>query len=445
MSFIYAAMLVPLLASAGIAGADTPQFFESHPNEIDLREEAERIIFANTKIGLAFVKSERGFEIDRLYGIEQDQDFLTSATVIGSRELFEIRMTPDIRGSGRDRRDESIKPGLMGIMDEMAANAFSVGAHSATSVSWKKSESDGNTTLHLYWNKIPVRDKQAMDVEVMVTLRPGDPMSYWRINILNLGTHFGLERVRFPLLNLATQDPTPNLMHVRVDKGPEHITWKVAHFPPNITFAEESYWLPYDCAIGPFDGDWYDAAQIYRKWALAQSWCNKGPLLTRTDVPKWYKEAPFIFYTAIGDSAKGTHSMAKNAHIAADHFREYLRWAGMPMPANWYSWKQYVPGMTSYNVPFGSHRFYHQGRWRGMTPVNVHDGNYPKIGSIKEYTEETHKLRTEGGMVCPYVALEIFDQGPDENSPYAKQARPHVVRDLYGVKRMWSNETAWQM
>jgi hypothetical protein len=196
--------------------------------------------------------------------------------------------------------------------------------------------------------------------------------------------------------------------------------------------------------VGPFDGDWYDAAQIYRSWAVKQRWCSKGPRLTRKDSPKWFSETPFMFYTTIGDSAEGTFSMSKNAVIAADHFREYVKWAGFPIPCNWYSWKQYVPGMTSYNVPFGSHRMYHQGRWKGMWPMNIHDGNYPAIGAIKEFTEETKKLRKEGGMVCPYVALEIFDQGPDENSPYAKDARPNVVRDLFGVKRTWSTETAWQ-
>jgi len=378
------AMAAPAAQSAAVA----TQFFKTHPNEIDLKEEGDSILFANKQIDLEFVKGERSFQINRLYGIDQDHDFLTTETVIGFRELFEIRMAPDIRGSGRDHRNASIRPGLMGIMNEMAADAFSVDTHSASSLSWKQSESDGNATLHLHWNKIPVRgDKHVMDVEVTVTLSPGDPMSYWRINILNPGTQFGLERVRFPLLNLApvgdpgnnvyiyprehgsyvedpfnsamgvngfyplnssmqfnalydkvsgkgiymaTADSTPNLMQVQVANTPDHVTWKVAHFPPNITFAEESYWLPYDCVVGPFQGDWYDAAQIYRKWAMKQTWCRKGPLLTRADVPKWHKEAPFMFYTTIGDSAKGTHSLPENARIAADHFREYLQWATCP-------------------------------------------------------------------------------------------------------------------
>jgi len=482
------------------------EFFESHPNPIDVQEQGDSVLIANRRIGLEFVKSDRGFQINRLYGIEQDHDFLVSDTAAGMRQLFEIRMTPDLRGSNRDERWKTVGS-LMGIMDEMAEDAFSVGSQEATSVSWSHEEKEGSTVLRMKWHQIPVRgNTQHMDVEVTVTLRENDPMSYWRINIKNPGVQFGLERVRFPLLSfapigateddvyiyprehgglvedpfnaptgfglpgggayypihfnmqfqalydkpsgkgvyLATQDPTPNLMQMRIANTPKEITWQPGHFPPNITYAEEDYHLPYDCVAGPFQGDWYDAAQIYRKWAQKQYWCRKGPLLTREDVPRWYKESPFVFYTTIADSAEGTHSMPENMAIAADHFREYLKWAGIPLAAKWYGWKDYTPGMTSYDVPFGSHRLYNQGRWRGLPAMNIHDGNYPKIGALEAFTQYTHRLRKEGGMVCPYVALEIFDQGPAENSPYAAEARPNVVRDLYGKFRTWGNETAWQ-
>jgi len=48
-------------------------------------------------------------------------------------------------------------------------------------------------------------------------------------------------------------------------------------------------------------------------------------------------------------------------------------------------------------------------------------------------------------MVSPYIALEIYDQGPTENAPYVSQARDHVVRDLYGAIRTWGAGTCWQM
>jgi len=491
-----------------VAKAEATEFFKTHPDPINVEQHGSSILMANRKIGLEFIKSDRGFQLNRLYGIEQDHDFLASDT-LGQRDLFEIRMTPDLRGSNRDERWKTVGS-LLGIMDEMAKDAFSVGSEEATSVSWRSETEGGQAVLHLNWHKIPVRGKSHLvDVEVTVRLQEDDPFSYWRINIENPGVQYGLERVRFPLVSLApinapeddvyiyprehgglvedpfnapaglgagfntkgafypvefnmqfqafydgptgkgvylaTHDPVANMMNMQIANTPKEITWRPGHFPPNITFSQENYELPYDCVVGPFQGDWFDAAQIYRSWATRQSWCRKGPLRTREDVPRWYKESPFEFYTTIADSAEGTHSMPENMVIARDHFREFLQWAGIPLAATWYGWKEYVPGMTSYDVPFGSHRLYNQGRWRNLPAMNIHDGNYPKIGALSAFTRETHRLRAEGGMVCPYVALEIFDQGPSENSPYADQARPSVVRDLFGKKRTWGGETSWQV
>jgi hypothetical protein len=48
--------------------------------------------------------------------------------------------------------------------------------------------------------------------------------------------------------------------------------------------------LEYDVVLGSFTGDWYDAADIYREWALQQKWGT--PLHERTDVPEWLLESP---------------------------------------------------------------------------------------------------------------------------------------------------------
>jgi len=499
---------VSFLSKSVPFAAGATHFFESHSHEIDVEQQGQSILMANRQIGIEIGDAGHGFQINRIYSIADQQDFLIAEETGQLGETFEIRMTPDLRGSNRDHRNHDNVGSLMGIMDEMAADAFSVGSHSAKSTSWQREDADGQTTLHLKWHKIPVRGEvQLIDVEVTITLRKGDPMSYWRISVKNPGLKFGLERVHFPLLNLApigeakqnvylfprehggyvedpfhaptglglpggggyypidfnmqfhalydqssghgiylaTHDSTPNLKRVQIINTPEQITWKPAHFPPNMTFSEEDFAQSYDCVIGPFQGDWYDACQIYRKWAVQQSWCRKGPLRTRTDSPTWYKEAPFVFYSQLADSAEGTHSVSENIHIAADHFREFLDWADMKLPANWYSWSKHVRGMSSLEIPVSSHRAYNQGRWVDLHSHMHHAGSYPEIPAFQAFTEESHKLRREGGMICPYIALEILDQGPDENSPFATEARPHVVRDLFGVKRTWGGLTAWQM
>ena len=483
------------------------RFFETHPNAIDLEEQEDSLLFANRQVGLELRRSEGGFEISRLYGIAERQDFLTPGVAADLRDVFEIIMTLDPRRIGRDERGKT-KTGLRGIMAEMAGDAFPVGSHAAKSASWRREGTDSESVLHLEWKEIDVReDKGVVDAEVTITLRAGDPLSYWRIAIRNRGRKYGIERVRFPLLTLApigkaeddvlllpiwrgclvenpfsepagfgenyhttgaiyptsfnmqfqalydgksgsgiylgTRDSAPSLMNIQIANTPSEIAWRPGHFPPNITFAEEDFSLTYDCVAGPFRGDWFDACRIYREWALKQSWCRKGPLTTRRDIPKWYKESPLYFYTELSDSATGTHSPLDNMRIAADHFREFLKWAGMRLPANRYSWKEHHRDLTSYDAPFNPYRTHSQGRWAGMPVGNIHDGNYPKLPALRTFSSTCKRLREDGGMVCPYVALQLFDQGPTENSPYAAEAKPHIIRDLYGAMYTWPSEYVW--
>ncbi len=48
--------------------------------------------------------------------------------------------------------------------------------------------------------------------------------------------------------------------------------------------------LEYQVSVGTFQGDWYDAADIYRDWALDQWWAT--PLTKREDIPGWLLESP---------------------------------------------------------------------------------------------------------------------------------------------------------
>lgn len=48
--------------------------------------------------------------------------------------------------------------------------------------------------------------------------------------------------------------------------------------------------LEYDVVVRSFEGDWYDAADIYRNWTLAQKWATT--LTERTDVPESLLDSP---------------------------------------------------------------------------------------------------------------------------------------------------------
>jgi hypothetical protein len=66
-------------------------------------------------------------------------------------------------------------------------------------------------------------------------------------------------------------------------------TLSIFHYPS--ISSRGSYEVPYDTVVGTFRGDsWYDAAKIYRRWALEQPWVQHGPLSERQDVPGWWKD-----------------------------------------------------------------------------------------------------------------------------------------------------------
>ena len=62
----------------------------------------------------------------------------------------------------------------------------------------------------------------------------------------------------------------------------------------------KEYASPGDVVIGPFHGDWYDAARLYRNWALTAPWCAKGPIHARQDFPQWLADASYWTLSRIG-------------------------------------------------------------------------------------------------------------------------------------------------
>ena len=126
-----AAYGIEVYATEDSALAEATRFFKTHPNEIDLVERGDGILFANRRIGLAFQRAGGSFQLTRLYGIAEDQDYLTGGVVVGFRDMFSVVMTLDPKRVGRDERGGA-KGSLMGIIDEMAGESFPVGSHTAT-------------------------------------------------------------------------------------------------------------------------------------------------------------------------------------------------------------------------------------------------------------------------------------------------------------------------
>jgi len=89
-------------------------------------------------------------------------------------------------------------------------------------------------------------------------------------------------------LYMACRDTQANVKRFRFLHRAPGMRMGVAHigdWPEN-----GSRELEYDTVLRTFEGDWYDAADIYREWSEGQSWFK--PVYGREDVPAWLKDSP---------------------------------------------------------------------------------------------------------------------------------------------------------
>lgn len=159
----------------------------------------------------------------------------------------------------------------------------------------------------------------------------------------------------------------------------------------------------FDVVMAVFDGGWWDAAQLYRSWALAEaSWTTQGPMLQRDDVPAWlygittwvnsHWQGMDIFNVSGGDP------VVVRQRVAA--IVERFGLAPSSLALHWYEWDTlgYQLG-SNYSVC--------------ESEVTCgFDTHYPEYFPVREGFEENMKAMQELGVrVCPYINGRIFDKG----------------------------------
>ena len=128
-----------------------------------------------------------------------------------------------------------------------------------------------------------------------------------------------------------TPDPTRRIKDFVVDKSGAHLRGSVVHYPCAAEPLRRRKKLHYPVTVRWVDGDWYDAAQIYRCWALGQKWATRpGSFATRTDIPDWFRSLPSWV------------RIPRDPRVAWDEKTQWpLIWAkavGTPMMVHWYGW-----------------------------------------------------------------------------------------------------------
>ncbi|MBM3891324.1 MAG: hypothetical protein FJ388_19600, partial [Verrucomicrobia bacterium] len=433
----------------------------------------------NQHVGLEFVAGTNTFRLARLYGVATGQNFLSPDSAASKRGLWQLVLR---RERGRDTKEVVVNSNAgatvahrvernrlrlqwTGVAVAGETNALDVEVtvtlrEDDPLTRWRISVTNRSRSWGL-WNVIfPVlelaplgRDPsdnflalgRARGIVVRDPFRPPDGKVAFGMMSASGAYWPGTFNMQFQALYdqagaglyLATHDGGgyKKSFYIMPQSGGRVLEYKVGHYPANMGWPAENYRLNYDVCVGPFRGDWFDACQLYRAWALKQPWCARGPMATRRDVPRWYKESPLALYLM------NYHGEGQVPELR-DRMLDWLRAIRMDLPLTWYVWKKHFPEITDYNKP-GS-------KWkvpdaRPYPCGNIHDGNYPRLPALPNFAEACRDSRSAGGHVQAYVCAQLYDPGLNENAPYAAQAKPNAVRDIQGKIPGEAGDVSWTM
>lgn len=287
----------------------------------------------------------------------------------------------------------------------------------------RASEQSGDT-LTLKWLGMDLPGETGvLDVTVEIRLVEGGVSSEWRLAVDNRSSTWALERTHFPCLPgvmkpgegdvLEPAKPLGGQLH-RAYAGSESMRWTKfpASAPPMCAFMHDGAGIyvgvhdpsrpitqfiygpgldfeiatpvenagvlgkaargpSFPVIVRPFLGDWWQAARIYREWAMRQQWTAKGPIEERADFPQ---------------SMKGLDVCAilvdANAVAASNKIARIVRtFPGLKVGVHWYQW---------HNSGFCV--------------------NFPELFPAKKGVLDVIRAWTkEGVMVMPYTNPRLWD------------------------------------
>lgn len=161
------------------------------------------------------------------------------------------------------------------------------------------------------------------------------------------------------------------------------------------------YRVPYEAAVGVFHGDWYEAAQLYRKFALQAPWCQVGSV-SRRPIPQWLKDVDLWLTCDATNFNKDLAACQK----AWDYF-------GTKSAIHWYNW-------------------YERPASEGSMP------GYPLFTARPGFVEALQKAQGIGYRVMPYMDGRLWNihatsWGQEQAEELAARKENGELYQEYGV------------
>lgn len=304
----------------------------------------------------------------------------------------------------------------------------------ADAVEWAATGAGDEAGVAITWRGCDLAGRaDAVDVTVTVRPDPGSDLLLWSIAWENRAEEFGIWEIDFPRIGgvgpggqvcvpnkwgtvhqapmagsgyratypsqgafaqmmcwwgeraglyYAAHDPEAGVKELSaLNDGDATVALDVVTSPAGMGVPAAQGSLGYEVAVGSFNGDWFDAGKLYRRWALQQFWTRKGPLAEREDVPRWWKDCAL--------SIRPTGA----PEFVADFGAQLQAAFEMEAVLHWYNW---------HNNPF--------------------DNDYPEYFPAKPgFGETVAALQAAGVHVMPYVNGHLWDT--DTASWEAENAR----------------------
>lgn len=198
-------------------------------------------------------------------------------------------------------------------------------------------------------------------------------------------------------LYFAIHDPWGSNKEVHAESRPHQrvVQMWYEHPAPNAGLPGNGFELSGEAVWHCLDGDWFDAAMIYRDWARKSArWYPRLGPDGRSDTPLWMRE--LSAWAQTGGSPKECAAKVKG-------FAEFL---GVPIGFHWYSWHQ---------IPF--------------------DNDYPHYFPTKPgFADAVRDLQASGVYVMPYINGRLWDTRDRGQTDYqfTSVALPAATKDREG-------------
>jgi len=203
-------------------------------------------------------------------------------------------------------------------------------------------------------------------------------------------------------------------------------------YPGDMTVPGADYVQDWDVYLGPIGGDWFDAAQIYRQWALKQRWCQSGPLAVRDDIDKQFLETPYMVKRSYTDGPEDNRydpTFVEHTKWLCDRAESFY---GMPLIWHVYSWHKhefdsyypdYLPAVTGVQETFAD---YNDRGWLVMPYISgtLYDDRLSQWTIARNFA-----IRNVDGSVNYYGTTHLAKM--DVSQPWYQNKIAWVVDQLY--------------